>query len=156
MVRDGNDELKAKQDSLLAELRKIVGNKKLMFSESYIKARCDKYPTLGAVGSEMNYYGVSRKSVFCPCRVLFGANEGNTEIGAYVKKYSLYKYYQGQEVKKIDLEDLFVKDLEQVLADIKFFLWWEAESHFPSVDKLYKETLEYKAKYDKLIANNNG
>ena len=151
MVRDGNDELKAKQETLLAELRRIVGNKKLMFSDSYIKARCDKYPTLGAVGSEMNYYGISRKYVFCPCRVLYSANEDNTEIGAYVRKYSLYKYYQGQVVKKIDLEDLFVKDLEQVLADIKFFLWWEAESHFPSVEALYKETLAYKDKYEKLL-----
>ena len=154
MVRDGNNELKAKQETLLAELRRIVGNKKLMFSDSYIKARkSNTYPTLGVAGSEMSYYGVSRKSVFCPCRVLFGANEGNTEIGAYVKKYSLYKYYQGQVVKKIDLEDLFVKDLEQVLADIKFFLWWEAECHFPSVEALYKETLAYKEKYNKLIGD---
>lgn len=151
MVRNGNKELEAKQERLLAELRKIVGNKKLMFSDSYIKARRDVYPTLGAVGSEMNYFGVSRKYVFCPCRVLFGANEDNTEIGAYIKKYSLYKYFNGQNVKKIDLEDLFVKDLEQVLADIKLFLWWEAKTNFPQVEALYKETLAYKEKYNKLI-----
>jgi hypothetical protein len=153
MVREGNNELKAKQETLLAELRRIVGNKKLMFSDCYIKARCNKYPTLGAVGSEMSYYGVSRKSVFCPCRVLFGANEGNTEIGVYVKKYSLYKHYQGQVVKKIDLEDLFVRDLEKVLDDIKYFLWWEAETNFPHIEKLYKETLAYKEKYNKLIGD---
>lgn len=151
MVRDGNKELETKQERLLAELRKIVGNKKLMFSDSYIKARHDVYPTLGVAGSEMSYYGVSRKSVFCPCRILIGANEDNTEIGAYIKKYSLYKYFDGQNVKKINLEDLFVRDLEKVLDDIKYFLWWEAETNFPRVEALYKETLAYKEKYNKLI-----
>ena len=152
MVRDNTSELYKKQQSLLAELRKIVGNKRLEFSDSYIKARKgNTYPTLGIAGSEMAYYGVTRHSVMCPCRIIMGHTADNAEFGAFVRKYSLYRYFDGMVVKQIKLEDLFVKDLEQVVADIKFFLWWEAQSHFPSVEKLYKETLAYKEKYEKLV-----
>lgn len=147
MVRDNTSELYKKQQSLLAELRKIVGNKSLEFSNAYINARKGVYHT---IGDSRNYFGVTRKSVLCPCRVVYSTDPLNKEYGAYIKKYSLYKYFDGQNVKKIALEDLFVKDLEQVVTDIKFFLWWEAQSHFPSVEKLYKETLAYKEKYEKL------
>jgi len=148
MVRDNTSELYKKQQSLLAELRKIVGNKSLEFSNAYINARKGEYHT---IGDSRNYFGVTRKSVLCPCRVVYSTDPLNKEYGAYIKKYSIYKYFDGQNVKKIALEDLFVKDLEQVVTDIKFFLWWEAQSHFPSVEKLYKETLAYKEKYEKLV-----
>jgi len=148
MVLDNTSELYAKQQELLAELRSIVGNKRLEFSESYIKARKGEYHT---IGDSRNYFGVTRKSVLCPCRVVYSNDPLGKEYGAYIKKYSLFKYFDGQNVKKIPLEDLFVEDLEQVVGDIKFFLWWEAESHFPSVEKLYKETLALKERYEKFI-----
>lgn len=152
MVRDNNSELYKKQQSLLAELRKIIGNKSLEFSNAYINARKGKtYPTLGIAGSEMNYYGVTRHSVMCPCRVVYSNDPLNKEYGAYIKKYSLYKYFDGQNVKKIALEDLFVSDLEQIVTDIKFFLWWEANEHYPRLNKEYNECLALKAKYDKIL-----
>ena len=149
MVRDNNSDLYREQQELLAELRSIVGNKRLEFSESYIKA--DGHPRLGRCGNDMIYYGVTRQSVLCSCRVVYSNDPLGKEYGAYIKKYSLFKYFDGQNVKKIPLEDLFVEDLKQVVSDIKFFLWWEAESHFPSVEKLYKETLALKEKYEKFI-----
>ena len=149
MVRDNQSELYAKQQSLLAELRSIVGNKTLEFSDAYIKARKDVRHTLG--GDSRVYFGVTRQSVMCPCRVVYSNDPLNKEYGAYIKKYSLFKYFDGQNVKKIALEDLFVKDLEQVVNDIKFFLYWEANVHFPQIKKEYEETLALKEKYDKLI-----
>lgn len=149
MVRDNTSELYAKQQSLLAELRSIVGNKKLEFSNAYIEARKGEYHRLGSVGNDMVYYGVTRQSVMCPCRVVYTINEDCTEYGANIRKYSLYKY--GQNVKKIALEDLFVKDLEQVVDDIKFFLFWEANVHFPQIKKEYDECIAFKEKYDKMI-----
>jgi hypothetical protein len=151
MVRDNNSDLYREQQKLLAELRSIVGNKRLEFSESYIKARKDGHPRLGRCGNDMIYHGVTRQSVLCPCRVVYSNDPLGKEYGAYIKKYSLFKYFDGQNVKKIPLEDLFVEDLKQVVGDIKFFLWWEAESHFPSVEKLYKETLALKERYEKFI-----
>ena len=151
MVRDKQSELHAKQQRLLAELRKIVGNKKLEFSNAYIHARKGEYHRLGSVGNDMVYHGVTRQSVMCPCRVVYSNDPTNQEYGAYIKKYSLYKYFDGQNVKKIALEDLFVKNLEQVVNDIKFFLFWEANVHFPQIKKEYEETLALKEKYDKLI-----
>jgi hypothetical protein len=149
MVRDNQSELYAKQQSLLAELRSIVGNKKLEFSNAYIKARKGEYHRLGSVGNDMIYYGVTRQSVMCPCRVVYSNDPLNKEYGAYIKKYSLFKYFDGQNVKKIALEDLFVKDLEQVVNDIKFFLYWEANVHFPQIKKEYDECIAFKEKYSK-------
>ena len=151
MVRDNTSELYAKQQSLLAELRSIVGNKKLEFSNAYIKARKGEYHRLGSVGSDMVYYGVTRQSVMCPCRVVYSNDPLNKEYGAYIKKYSLFKYFDGQNVKKIALEDLFVKDLEQVVNDIKFFLFWETNVHFPQIKKEYDECVALKEKYDKIL-----
>lgn len=147
MVRDNASELYAKQQSLLAELRSIVGNKKLEFSNAYIKARKGEYHTLG--GDSRVYFGVTRQSVMCPCRVVYSNDPLNKEYGAYIKKYSLFKYFDGQNVKKIALEDLFVFDLEQVVNDIKFFLYWEANVHFPHVKKEYDECVALKEKYSK-------
>lgn len=151
MVRDNTSELYAKQQSLLAELRSIVGNKKLEFSNAYIKARKGEYHRLGSVGNDMIYYGVTRQSVMCPCRVVYSNDPLNKEYGAYIKKYSLYKYFDGQNVKKIALEDLFVKDLEQVVNDIKFFLYWEANVHFSQIKKEYDECIAFKEKYVKIL-----
>ena len=149
MVRDNNSELYKKQQSLLAELRSIVGNKKLEFSDAYIKARKNQRHTLGGI-NERPYYGVTRKSVMCPCRVVYSNDPTNQEYGAYIKRYSLYKYFDGQNVKKIALEDLFVADLEQVVNDIKFFLFWEANVHLSQIKKEYDECIAFKEKYSKL------
>lgn len=151
MVRDNTSELYSKQQSLLTELRSIVGNKKLEFSNAYIKARNGKYHRLGSIGNDMTYYGVTRQSVMCSCRVVYSNDPLNKEYGAYIKKYSLYKYFDGQNVKKIALEDLFVKDLEQVVNDIKFFLYWEANVHFAQIKKEYDECIAFKEKYVKMI-----
>jgi hypothetical protein len=150
MVLDNNSELYAKQQSLLAELRKIVGNKKLMFSEAYINARRGEYHRLGSARNDMAYFGVTRKSVLCSCRVVYSNDPFNKEYGAYIKKYSLYRYFDGQNVKKIALEDLFVKDLEQIVNDIKYFLWWEHDVHYPKVKKEFEETFDLKKKFEKL------
>ena len=147
MVRDNTSELYAKQQSLLAELRSIVGNKKLEFSNAYIKARKGMRHTLG--GDSRVYFGVTRQSVMCPCRVVYSNDPLNKEYGAYIKKYSLYKYFDGQNVNKIALEDLFVNDLEQVVNDIKFFIFWEANVHFPQIKKEYDECAALKEKYSK-------
>jgi len=52
------------------------------------------------------------------------------------------------------LEDLFVKDLEKVLNDIKVFIWWESDVHFPQIKKEYEETLALKEKYEKSVLKN--
>jgi len=150
MVYEEYKELKDKQTQLLAELRNIVGNKKLEFSKAYIvDRRKGEYHRLGN-GYNMPYYGVTRQSVMCPCRVVYKSSEDGMEFGAYIMKYSLYRDFEGQIVKKIPLEDLFVKDLEQIVDEIKFFLWWENEVHYPQIKKEYEETLTFVEKYKKL------
>ena len=52
---------------------------------------------------------------------------GSTEYGAVIRKYPICKVPSYQIVNKIALEDLFVCDLEKIVKDIKFALWWENE-----------------------------
>jgi hypothetical protein len=82
--------------------------------------------------------------------VVYSNDPFNKEYGAYIKKYSLYRYFDGQNVKKIALEDLFVKDLEKIVDDIKCFLWWEHNVHYPKVKKEFEEASDLKKKFEKL------
>lgn len=137
------------REELLAAIRKIVG-RKFQFSEAYAK-KCGGYPTLGA--NERTYSILTRKYVYIPCRVTFGKNaEG--EVGAYFHRYSLYKYFDGVVITKIEYEQLFTKDLQKIYDDLLFFLWWESDVHFPQINEEYEETLALKEKYEKCIVKN--
>ena len=106
------------REELLAAIRKIVG-RKFQFSEAYAK-KCGGYPTLGA--NERTYSILTRKYVYIPCRVTFGKNaEG--EIGAYFNRYSLYKYFEGVVITKIEYERLFTKDL------LKMYILMQNQEH---------------------------
>ena len=122
MVFDRNIELKEKQQNLLAELRKIIG-RGFKFSEAYLN-QC-KYEANRIGEQEIRYGNVTKKYVYIGCRAIYTTNEENTEYGAVIRKYSVCTT-QGN-TNKIALEDLFVKDLEKIVADIKFALWWENE-----------------------------
>ena len=120
MVFDRNIELKEKQQNLLTELRKIVG-RGFKFSEAYMK-QCDF--NCNRIGEQDIRYGnVTKKYVYIGCRAIYTTNEENTEYGAVIRKYSVCTTHGN--TNKVALEDLFVKDLEKIVADIKFALWWE-------------------------------
>jgi hypothetical protein len=122
MVYDRNIELKEKQEKLLAELRKIVG-RGFECSEAYMK-QC-KWEANRIGEQDIRYGKVTKKYVYIGCRVIYSTNEENTEYGAIIRKYPICKVPSFQIVNKIALEDLFVKDLEKIVDDIKFALWWE-------------------------------
>ena len=122
MVFDRNIELKEKQEKLLAELRKIVG-RGFECSEAYMK-QC-KWEANRIGEQDVRYGKVTKKYVYIGCRAIYTTNEENTEYGAVIRKYPICKVPSFQIVNKIALEDLFVKDLEKIVADIKFALWWE-------------------------------
>ena len=120
MVFNKNIELKEKQEKLLAELRKIIG-RGFKFSEAYMK-QCDF--NCNRIGEqEIRYGNVTKKYVYIGCRAIYTTNDEETEYGARIRKYSVCTT-QGN-TNKIALEDLFVCDLEKIVADIKFALWWE-------------------------------
>lgn len=137
------------REELLAAIRKIVG-RKFQFSEAYAK-KCGGYPTLGA--NERTYSILTRKYVYIPCRVTFGKNaEG--EVGAYFHRYSLYKYFDGVVITKIEYEQLFTKDLQKIYDDLLFFLWWEKNVRLQRVEKEYNECRKYVDIYDKIDISN--
>lgn len=139
-------ELIAKQDKLLADIRKIVGGKKFIYSDIYLK---NKYPTIGV--GERNYSVITKKYVYVSCFVLYSNNEDNTEYGAIIKKFPLCKRFDGKIVDKIALEDLFISDLQKIYDDLKFYLWWEKNVHLPKIKKEYEETLVYEKIFDKCL-----
>ena len=122
MVFDRNIELKEKQEKLLADLRKIVG-RSFEFSQAYLK-KCDWEANRIGKG-ERRFGKVTKKYVYVPCRCVYTTNEEGTEYGAEILKYSVCTTHGNTD--KIALEDLFVRDLEKILTDIKFALWWETE-----------------------------
>lgn len=124
MVYEKNIDLLAKQQKLLAELRKIVG-RGFEFSDAYIKQLdwdCNR------IGEQPVRYGkITNKYVYIGCRAIYTTNTDFTEYGAVIRKYPLCKVPANQIVKKIALEDLFVCDLEKIVNDIKVALSWENE-----------------------------
>lgn len=137
------------REELLASIRKIVG-RKFQFSEAYAK-ECGGYPTLGE--NERTYNILTRKYVYIPCRVTFGKNTKG-EVGAYFHRYSLYKYFDGVVITKIEYEKLFTKDLQKIYNDLLFFLWWEKNVHLQRVEKEYNECRKYVDIYDKIEISN--
>lgn len=138
--------LKAKQEKLLSDIRKIVGGKKFTFSDRYLK----KYrPNIGVGERPIN--GITKKYVYVSCFLQYSNNKDNTEYGAIIKRFPIcYQHGCGSFVDKVELEDLFISDLEKILDELKFYLWWESEVHLPKVKKEYQELLELEKKYEKM------
>ena len=128
------------REELLAKIRKIVGGKKFVFR--------DVLPTIG--DEDRPYTGVTKTYLHISCRVVYGWNEEETEVGAKFRRYSVYKDFKGENVSRVKLDDLFTKDLQKVYDDMVFHLWKEKHIHLKEVEKEYKECLEYCMMYDRI------
>lgn len=139
--------LRKKQDKLLADICKIVGNKKFTFSDAYINK---VHPKVGV--GEMSYSTITRKYVYVSCFLQHNNNEDCTEWGALIKKYPIcYNRCSGKFVNKVPLTDLFTSDLEKILEEIKFYLWWESCENLPKVRVEYNRLIEIADKYNKMV-----
>ena len=139
--------LHQKQDKLLADICKIVGSKKFTFSDAYINK---VHPRVGV--GEMSYSTITRKYVYVSCFLQYNNNKDFTEWGALIKKYPIcYNRFSGKFVNKVPLTDLFTSDLEKILEEIKYFLWWESCVNLPKVRVEYNRLIEVEAKYNKMV-----
>ena len=145
MVFDSNIELEEKQQKLLAELRKIVG-RGFECSEAYLKQCNWECNRIGKGGRQFGK--ITKKYVYVSCRAIYTTNEENTEYGAEILKYSVCTT-QGN-TNKIELEDLFVCDLEKILKDVKFALWWETE-RMKKIEAEKVECQKYVDLYNKFV-----
>ena len=143
MVYD--NDLKVKQQNLLAEIRNIVG-KVYTFSDAYIK----KKGGMPRMGRGMMPYGkITKKYVYCSCRAIYCRNEEGTEFGVRISKYSLLKRDACENVNKIELEDLFVNDLQTLRDEIAFSLWWEATVRYEKLTAELADCKEYVKRFNK-------
>lgn len=146
MVFEENKELYEKQQNLLAKLRKLVG-RGFEFSDAYLK-QCN-YDCNRIGEQEVRYGKVTKKYVYIGCRAIYTTNDEGTEYGARIRKYSVCTK-QG-ETNKIALEDLFVCDLETIVDDIKFALWWEKGVRMKKLEAEMAECQKYVNLFDKFL-----
>lgn len=133
---------------LLENIRRIIGNKKFTFSEAYIK-QCGSTPTIG--DDERTYHAITKKHLFIDCWGSYRYSEEEKERGWYFRRYPIcYSVGSGQNIHKVELEDMFTKDLKKLYDDIVFYLWWENNVNLPKVKKAYEECLKYKPMFDKI------
>ena len=148
MITSDNMELKSRFDNALKTIRNIVGNKRFTFSDAYIKQCKYEFPTLGKEGR--TYSVVTKKYVYIPCRVIYEYNEDETELGAFLLRYSVLKNFDGEIVTKVKLEDLFLEDLEKLKNDLTFYLWWEKNVRFPKIKSELEECEKYVKIFEKI------
>ena len=142
-------ELERKQEKLLADIRKIVGNRKFYFSDAYLNKH---YPKIGI--GDRPIKGITKKYLYVNCFLQYSNNEGNTEYGAIIKRFPIhYQRGSGSFVDKVELEDLFIADLDKILRELKFYLWWEANVRMPKIEAEHNEVLECAKKYNKMLSD---
>jgi hypothetical protein len=140
------------REELLENIRKIIGSKKFTFSEAYIK-QCGNTPTIGDDGR--NYYAITKKYLFIECWGSYRYSEEEKEYGWYFMRYPIYyRANSGQNIHKVELEDMFTKDLQKLYDDIVFYLWWENNVNLPKLKKVYEECLKYKPMFAKIKISN--
>ena len=137
-----------KKQKLLDNIRRIIGNKKFTFSEAYIK-QCGSTPTIGDDGR--NYHAITKKYLFIDCWGRYDYSVEKSEGGWYFMRYPIcYKVGSGENIHKVELEDMFTEDLQKLYDDIVFYLWWETNVNLPKLKKAYEECLKYKPMFDKI------
>jgi hypothetical protein len=137
------------REELLESIRRIIGNKKFTFSDDYIK-QCGNTPTIGDDGRR--YYAITKKYLFIvDCWGRYDYSAAEKEWGWYFMRYPVcYRVGSGQNINKVELEDMFTKDLQKLYDDIVFYLWWETNVNMPKLKKAYEECLKYKPMFDKI------
>jgi hypothetical protein len=129
------------KEELLANIRKIIGNKKFTFSDAYIK-QCKSTPTIG--DDERNYCALTKKYLFIDCWGCYSYSEEEKEWGWYFMRYPIcYRFGDGENIHKVKLEDMFTKDLQKLYDDIVFYLWWEKDIHLTTIEKELADCKKY-------------
>ena len=142
--KDKDLEMQHKQ--LIADIKTIVGNKRFMFSDAFTKRYV---PNIGIGDRPIG--SVTKKYVYVSCFLQYGKNGDNTEYGAIIKKYPIcYQRGCGSFVNKVELEDLFVSDLERIVSELRYYIWWEANVHFPAIKAEYEQTLPFIKQFNNL------
>jgi hypothetical protein len=133
---------------IVEAIRAIIGGKKFEFSEAFTK-KCKHNLTIGR--QDRPYYAVTKKYVYCPCFAVYKYNEEADEMGYDIRKYPIvYSRYDGKNMNKLELENLFTSDLKKILENIKFFLWWETCVHKLEIQKELEKCEVYDKPYQKM------
>ena len=139
------------REQILSAIRKIVGGKTFEFSEAYVKHNGNT-PTIGNNG--IHYGRLTRTYLYAPCWGRFEYDEEEEMYGWYFCKLPIMRYTRGERIKKVQLEEMFTRDLKKILDDLIFYFWWETEVHFKSIEKEYnqcKAIVEHGKKFQDLL-----
>lgn len=133
------------REEILKELKSIIG-RSFQFSDAFIK-KCPVYIGVG----ERPYCRLTQKYLYVSCFKIFSYREDVDEYGVEIKKFPIcYNSLYGEFVDKVPLDKLFTSDLNKILADIKYALWWETNVHLPKIQSELEDAKKYEALFKKL------
>jgi hypothetical protein len=134
------------REEILKQLHDIIGGKKFTFSEAFIKGHVLE------IGQGRPYSVVTKKYLYVSCFAVYKWDEEQQEYGTSIQKFPIfYNRMTGKYVDKVALNDMFTKDLQEVLDMVELALWWEKNIRLPEIQKQLDEVSKYAAIYDKKI-----
>lgn len=124
------------REEMLSIIRKVIGNKRFMFSDDYTKKA--GYPEVGD-GSEI--CAITKQNVFFTSKVLirYYYDEETDSYPAMIEKLPICRRFDGFVRSNLKLEDLSLKDLTSLYNELAYYLWWENDVRMPEVRKQFVE-----------------
>lgn len=141
------------KQEIIDEIRRIIGSKKFTFSEAYVK-KCKTYPKIGE--GDRPYTAVTKKYVYCYCYAVYSRKDNGVEEWGYsIQRFPVCGFCKSYVMDKIELEDLFTEDLQKILNDIRFYLWWETNVRIPKLKAELADASKYIPIYQRMMANHD-
>ena len=136
------------KQKIIDEIRQIVGNKKFTFSEAYIK-QCGCWPTIGE--NDREFGSITRKYVTCRCYAIYCYDKERDDYGYKINRFPVCGCHKEYIKDRLELEDLFTADLQKILDEIKYYLWWEANVRLPRISADFNEAMKYAKLYKERV-----
>ena len=135
------------REEMLAIIRKVIGNKRFIFSDAYAKKA--GYPK---VGNDREICAITQQNVFFTSKVLirYYYDEETDNYPAKIDKLPICRSFDGFIRSNLKLDDLSLGDLRSLYNGLTYYLWWENDVRLPEIRKQFTECEEKAKMYAKL------
>lgn len=135
------------REEMLAIIRKVIGNKRFIFSDTYAKKA--GYPK---VGNDREICAITQQNVFFTSKVLirYYYDEEIEYYSAKIDKLPLCRRFDGFIRSNLKLDDLSTNDLTSLYNGFTYYLYWENGVRMPELKKQYTECEAKANMYKKL------
>ena len=135
------------REEMLTIIRKVIGNKRFIFSDAYVKKA--GYPK---VGNGCEVCAITRQNIFFTAKVLINYyyDEEIDNYPAKIDKQPICNCFDGFIRSNLKLDDLSLEDLTSLYNGLTYYLWWENNVRLPEIKKEFKECEEKAKMFEKL------